>query len=252
MKQILRQSIVVISSFALLACNGSVKNDSTSNNTTSNASEITQVEDQSSSELKQNNSNEDKNSHKTKNIELNRFNELEVNCAAEVVYKSGESPSISITADDNTLNNIIADVTDNTLAISLKGNNSYDNLKIEINGPSMIEDIDLSGACSFKNIGRINPRSLDIECLGASKIALNEISCTEINIDCLEASSAIINNLECDELDIDCFGASNITISGRCIIAEYEANGASTIDVTKLNASKIAKEMITDASTIKK
>ena len=247
MKLILRALIIVASSLSLLACNlESTKKEATSHN-----------DNHSSSKIEQNISNGDKSngskgSYITKNIELIKFSELEVNCAAEIIYNSGESPSISITTDNNTLNNLITTVNDNTLSISLKGNNSYHYLKIEINGPSILEDIDLSGACSFKNVGRINPRSLDIECLGASNIILNDISCTEINIDCMGASSTNITGLQCDELDIECSGASNVIMSGRCINAEYSADGASTIDVTKLNASKIIKEMITGASTLKK
>lgn len=247
MKLILRALIIVASSLSLLACNlESTKKEATSHN-----------DNHFSSKIEQNISNGDKSngskgSYITKNIELIKFSELEVNCAAEIIYNSGESPSISITTDNNTLNNLITTVNDNTLSISLKGNNSYDYLKIEINGPSILEDIDLSGACSFKNVGRINPRSLDVECLGASNIILNDISCTEINIDCMGASSTNITGLQCDELDIECSGASNVIMSGRCINAEYSADGASTIDVTKLNASKIIKEMITGASTLKK
>ena len=247
MKLILRALIIVASSLSLLACNlESTKKEATSHN-----------DNHSSSKIEQNISNGDKSngskgSYITKNIELIKFSELEVNCAAEIIYNSGESPSISITTDNNTLNNLITTVNDNTLSISLKGNNSYDYLKIEINGPSILEDIDLSGACSFKNVGRINPRSLDVECLGASNIILNDISCTEINIDCMGASSTNITGLQCDELNIECSGASNVIMSGRCINAEYSADGASTIDVTKLNASKIIKEMITGASTLKK
>ena len=247
MKLILRALIIVASSLSLLACNlESTKKEATSHN-----------DNHSSSKIEQNISNGDKSngskgSYITKNIELIKFSELEVNCAAEIIYNSGESPSISITTDNNTLNNLITTVNDNTLSISLKGNNSYEYLKIEINGPSILEDINLSGACSFKNVGRINPRSLDVECLGASNIILNDISCTEINIDCMGASSTNITGLQCDELDIECSGASNVIMSGRCINAEYSADGASTIDVTKLNASKIIKEMITGASTIKK
>lgn len=247
MKLILRALIIVASSLSLLACNlESTKKEATSHN-----------DNHSSSKIEQNISNGDKSngskgSYITKNIELIKFSELEVNCAAEIIYNSGESPSISITTDNNTLNNLITTVNDNTLSISLKGNNSYHYLKIEINGPSILEDIDLSGACSFKNVGRINPRSLDVECLGASNIILNDISCTEINIDCMGASSTNITGLQCDELDIECSGASNVIMSGRCINAEYSADGASTIDVTKLNASKIIKEMITGASTLKK
>lgn len=258
MKQILRTLIIATSSLSLLACNlESTKKELTTHNDTTTSNIITTDDNQSSSKVEQNISNEtksnpSKDSYITKNIEINKFNELEVNCAAEIIYNSGESPSISITTDNNTLNNLISTVNDNTLSISLKGNNSYDYLKIEINGPSILEDIDLSGACSLKNVGRINPRSLDVECLGASNIILNDVSCTEINIDCLGASSTNITGLQCDELDIECSGASNVIISGRCINAEYSADGASTIDVTKLNASKIIKEMITGASTIKK
>lgn len=188
----------------------------------------------------------------TSEMNLPNFNEIEISCASEIIYSTEGNPSIKIISDKEIASNININTHDKKLTISLNGNNRYDCLKFEIHGTSKLEEIDLTGACSFKNNGILDPRSLDIDCTGASTIALDNISTKELNIDCLGASSVSISNINCSNLGIDCEGASSVKASGRCNNAEFEAMGASVIDVSNLKASKITKEEIVDASTLKK
>lgn len=186
-------------------------------------------------------------------ISLQDFNEIQVNCAAEVVYIAGKSsPSITITCDDDIRENIIVKVVDSKLCLGIKGSKNYDSLKFEINGTAMLEDIDIAGAGLLSIDGKLNPRNLDIDCAGASKVEINGISCAELKIDCSGASNVNVGAIDCDELEVDCIGASLVIVGGRCQNAEYEANGASTIDVKNMNAVKVEKEEFFDSSKIKK
>lgn len=186
-------------------------------------------------------------------IKVRDFDELEVGCAAEIVYVSGGgNPVVIVTTDDETRKNVIVEVHERKLYLGIKGNNSYDKLKFEVHGTSKLDDINITGAATFENKGQLNPRDLDVDCTGASSITLKNIACTELNIDCSGASKALVSEISCDELELTSTGASSIIAAGRCLNAEYEANGASTIDVSNLKATKIKKEQSTGASTIVK
>lgn len=185
-------------------------------------------------------------------IKVRDFDEIEVSCAAEVVYVAGGgNPVVIVTTDNETRKNVVVEVHERQLHLGVKGNNNYDQLKFEVHGTSKLDDIEIMGACSFTNKGQLNPRDLDIDCTGASSVTLNNISCTELNIDCSGASKANIADISCDELDLTSTGASTITVVGRCLNAEYEANGASTIDATNMRSTKIIKVQSAGASTIK-
>ncbi len=185
-------------------------------------------------------------------IKVRDFDEIEVSCAAEVVYVAGGgNPVVIVTTDNETRKNVVVEVHERQLHLGVKGNNNYDQLKFEVHGTSKLDDIEIMGACSFSNKGQLNPRDLDIDCSGASSVTINNISCTELNVDCSGASKADITDISCDELDLTSTGASTITISGRCLNAEYEANGASTIDATNMRSTKIRKMQSAGASTIK-
>lgn len=184
-------------------------------------------------------------------IKVPDFNEININGAAEVIYiTGGGAPMVTVTASDSICDNIIVHVENRKLFLGVKDDIAYDTLRIEVHGTSMLEDIELNGAASMKVCGTMNPRNLDIDCNGASAIEISEIHCTELNIDCFGASFANISNIICDEIDVDCNSASTAKLEGRCHNARYEANGASTINSSLLNAINIEKSIENGASTI--
>lgn len=184
-------------------------------------------------------------------IKVQDFNEIKVSNAAEVKYVAGGgAPLVVVTADEAILDNIVVKVVDHKLHLGLKGLVSYNTLKFEVYGTPMIEEIDVMGAASVEVIGALNPRNLDVECSGASKVNINGVSCAELKIDCMGASYVKIEKIDCDELDVDCSGASSVFLDGRCQTAKYKANGASTIKVSSLNAIKIEKAESNGASNI--
>lgn len=144
-------------------------------------------------------------------IKVRDFDEIEVGCAAEVIYVSGGgNPIVIVSTDDETRKNVIIEVHERKLYLGIKGNNSYDKLKFEVHGTSKLDDINISGAVTFANKGQLNPRELDVDCTGASSITLNNIACTELNIDCSGASKASATDISCDELELTSTGASSI------------------------------------------
>ena len=184
-------------------------------------------------------------------IKIPDFDEIYVNGAAEVIYVTGGgAPLVIVTASDSISNNIIVHVEERKLFLEVKDDISYDTLRFEIHGTSMLENIELNGATFMRICGTMNPRNIDIDCNGASTIEIDEIHCTELNIDCFGASFANISNIICDEIDVDCNGASTAKLEGRCHNARYEANGASTINSALLNAINIEKSIENGASTI--
>lgn len=260
MKKVSLFSNIIFLLLLLSACNNSTSEtkQSVSNDSVSASSSVTLNNDSSltansfsQQSITQVNHSADNDIYTTE-MELSKFNEVEINCASEVEYVTNNEYAIKITTYEKTASNLDINVHDQKLRISLTGNNNYNYLKFTIYGTSKLEDVELTSACSFRNNGDLNPRGLDIDCNGASMITLNNISTSELNIDCDGASSANINNASCNNLDIDCNGASSIVIIGQCRNAEFEANGASSIDIKQLNCSKITKEEIMGASTLKK
>ncbi len=184
-------------------------------------------------------------------IKIQDFNEIHVSSAAEVKYVAGSaSPSVVVTADDSIIENVVIKVVDHKLYLGLKGDVNYSTLKFEVHGTPMIEEIDVMGAASVDVIGVLNPRNFDIDCTGASRVNINEVSCAELKIDCLGASSVKVEKIDCDELNVECSGASLVSLDGRCQNAKYEASGASTIKASSLNAIKVEKAESNGASMI--
>ncbi len=174
--------------------------------------------------------------------EMPDFDEIQINCASDVVYVAGSgAPTITVTAKDSTNKNVLIKVVEHKLHIGIKDGSMCDSLHIEIHGTPMLEDIELQGAVFMRVEGALTPRNLDVDCNGASTIEIKEVSCAELNIDCFGASSAKISNIVSDEVDVDCNGASTVKLNGRCQIAKYVANGASTIDVSSFQAVKVEK-----------
>lgn len=184
-------------------------------------------------------------------IKVRDFNEIQVSNAADVKYVAGGgAPSVVVTADDDILDKVVVKVVDHKLYLGLKGCVSYNTLKFEVHGTTMIEEIDAMGASSVEVIGELNPRNLDIDCTGASKVNINGVSCAELKIDCMGASYVKAEKIDCDELDVDCSGASKVSLDGRCQNAKYEANGASMIKASSLQTVKIEKIEANGASKI--
>ena len=185
--------------------------------------------------------------------EIPDFDEIQINCASDVVYVAGRgAPTITVTAKDSTSKNVIIKVVEHKLCIGIKDGTMCDSLHLEIHGTPMLEDIELHGAACMKVEGALTPRNLDIDCNGASTIEINKVSCAELNIDCVGASTAKISNIVSDEVDVDCNGASTVKVNGRCQVAKYVANGASSIDVSSFQAEKVEKLENNGASSILK
>ena len=185
--------------------------------------------------------------------EIPDFDEIQINCASDVVYVAGSgAPTIIVTAKDSTSRNVIIKVVEHKLCIGIRDGTMCDSLHLEIHGAPLLEDIELQGAACMKVEGALTPRNLDIDCNGASTIEINKVSCAELNIDCFGASFVNISNIICDDIDVDCNGAATVKLNGRSQVAKYEANGASSIDASAFDAVKIEKMENNGASSILK
>jgi len=149
------------------------------------------------------------------------FTEIEAGSAFVVKLSQGEPQQLSISADDNYINNIETTVENNRLVITSSGIKNPSAMNIYIKVPN-ITLIDLQGAARLDSDGVLKGASLTIEASGASK--------TYLELDVMELKSEIS-------------GASKVVLLGTAQAHKTEVSGASSLDALKLSSQAVDAEI---------
>lgn len=182
---------------------------------------------------------------KSETRNVRNFDKIEANGAVNLEINAQKDFSFSIEADDNLLQNIKTEVSDNTLKIYSEGEISPKtpiNVKIslpeivglDVNGAS---NAILSGATSDLIVLKANGASkikidgqvikLKADASGASTIEAENMKAEDVDINANGASSASV--LATEELHMDASGASKIFYVGEPKRIKQNASGASSI-----------------------
>lgn len=143
------------------------------------------------------------------------YSALVVSSAINVTY-SPDVKVVTITGDEKDIERIECKVTGGKVSLaSKKSSNGFritnlssrrGHIDVVVPSSSMLSEITVSGASSFKAECSIEAREVEIEVSGASSLSAE---------------------VYCDDLDVDVSGASNVYVSGKSENASYSVSGAS-------------------------
>ncbi|HOY32734.1 MAG TPA: head GIN domain-containing protein [Bacteroidales bacterium] len=159
----------------------------------------------------------------TKDVQVGEFSKLEIEGFFKVILTQGETPKLSIEADENLIEYINVKVSNKKLKIRSKKNiRGSKDISIYLTFNSL-DQIMVSGYTSVSSAADLNFDKLNLELSGNCKLDMN---------------------LNCVGLNAEISGNSNAALSGAVLTANFDVSGASKveafelyIDDLKLNAS---------------
>lgn len=167
------------------------------------------------------------NAQESKNYELNKFNNLTISGAAEVVFTQSDSLSLKVVTSEKQFENVFIRQEDNTLYLRTKGNYK-DDIVFYLAAPSL-KAVEISGASNFKSKNKITTDSLFFNTSGASNIKAD-----------------IANQY----IKLVLSGASDIKFTGTTDFLQANISGASSLKSYSLTAKK-ADVFVSGASSAK-
>ncbi len=178
---------------------------------------------------------------KTENRTVGSFNSVEVGGNINVYLKQDSSSSVKVEADEDLMQYIVIEVSNNTLYIKPKDHanlKSSKGIKVYVSNPSY-KNFDANGASDIYSESKItSSEDMDIDVSGASSVEL-DLHAPSVETELSGASNVTLRG-ETKNFTADGSGASQI----RCFNlmtenADIEVSGASHADVfasVKLNA----------------
>jgi hypothetical protein len=159
------------------------------------------------------------------------FNSIENSTSIDVVYKKADTTGITITADENLMDDIITETTSNKLLIKTRGTKCLDfNTRplITITAPS-IQTIVESGSASFI-ADELTGSNITLKLTGSGDISVATITATGLNIS-LSGSGNIKSN-SCTSANSDVFlsGSGKIDLIGQSEISNLKLSGSGKIN----------------------
>ena len=163
--------------------------------------------------------------------EVDSFDGIIVSSAInlQVSVDSEASRAVTVTYDDNILDNLVTRVDGDTLIIELEGslNLTGDVARmVEVVTPTLVE-LDASGAASVDVTGSTPGLALTVS--GASSVDLNDFEVGDVDVDASGASSVLINAT--GDVTGSASGASSVTVRGNPTNVSIDTSGASSVDV---------------------
>ena len=176
----------------------------------------------------------------TRNYPINgTYTGLDVSSAFQVTV-SAQVNDVVVTVGNLAHPRVIVKVKEGKLHIGFKPHTTYNGVATAVIPASIIRDLELSGASSFK--GDLSGNEVDIDLSGASFFKGNIVA-HDVAFD-LSGASTCESNVETDELDIELSGASSAILNGLCQSnMELEISGASKLEAAHINAPSIHGNM---------
>jgi hypothetical protein len=155
------------------------------------------------------------NAQQSKNYDVNKFSNLTISGAAEVIFTQADSTSLKVVTTEKQFENISIRQEDNTLYLRTKGNYKED-IVFYLSAPS-IRSLEISGASNFKSKNKLTTDSLFFNASGASNIKAD-----------------IANQF----ISLVLSGASDIKFTGTTDFIRANISGASSLKSYSLTAKK--------------
>jgi hypothetical protein len=151
--------------------------------------------------------------------EVDAFRAIDATHAFVVTVERGEQPAVTIEADDNLDQDVIAEVRDETLHLSVRGGITLTDATLRATVTALeLDEVRASGAARIELVDEVADDVLRAEASGAS---------------------TVVATVEARELEAKASGASTVEVAGTADTAVLDADGASTIDAAALTVGDV-------------
>jgi len=166
----------------------------------------------------------------TETRQVGDFDSIEASDAVnvELTVESGAETSVSVTYDDNLIDQIVTDVRGSTLEISIEGSvSTIGGGRFVAVTVGSLETIAVSGAVDVRGRGQLD--SYELVASGASDVDFGDLDATDVTIEVSGASDVTLHASESVTGEVS--GASDVIVEGDPSSVRVETSGASDFDV---------------------
>lgn len=181
----------------------------------------------------------------TEKSRLDDFHSIDCSIAAEIAYTPGKKSFIELELPESMAGRIEYEVRNQCLHIRYKGKTetcsfkSHD-IRCRIGSPRL-EDINLRGATRFTTSAPIESDDFKLECSGAVKMRIPQISCRTFEADFSGASRAEFNICKANRISIQNSGAGQLDITAQSEETEICNSGVGKISAN-LTGERVSVE----------
>jgi hypothetical protein len=170
----------------------------------------------------------------TKTYDLSGFNGLRIDNAFAATVTRGDAYGISVTVDDNLVNDLRVELDGDTLQIGLDPSKSYNDttLKAEVTLPSLVA-LEVTGASTADVTGFASQDALDLQASGAGSADLTGMRAGDVTIN-VSGGAHLSGGLEAQKISGEVSGAGQVSLEGSAMSAKLEASGAGKLDLGSL------------------
>ncbi len=167
----------------------------------------------------------------TESRQAEGFSQIDVGSAVtlDVTVDPRAEHSVTVSYDDNILDNLITRVSGDKLVIEIEGDvnltGNHDRI-VEVTMPNL-NSLTASGATGVTVSGSIGDLDLDVS--GASRVDLSELAVGDVTVDASGASSVYIDTNAV--VAGSASGASNVVVRGNPASVLIETSGAASVDL---------------------
>jgi hypothetical protein len=178
------------------------------------------------------------------------FNSIENSTSIDVIYNKADTARITVTADENLVDNITTETRNNKLIIRTKGNKCLDfNTRplITISSPSL-QTVNASGSATFI-ADEVSGANVSVKMSGSGEISIEKISATDLTISLSGSGNIKCNDCTSANSDVFLSGSGGITLGGQSENSNLKISGSGKIN-TENFALKTADITITGSGDV--
>jgi hypothetical protein len=151
--------------------------------------------------------------------EVGAFRAIDAAHAFQVTVELGDQAAVTVEADDNLVDDLVVEVRDEVLHLSMRSGLTVTNatIRASVTAPAL-DQVHASGAARIEVTEPVAADRLRAEASGAS---------------------TVVATVDARELEAKASGASTVEVAGTADTAVLDADGASTIDAAALTAGDV-------------
>lgn len=165
---------------------------------------------------------EDNSKIKTESRPVSGFNKLEISGSFIVEITQGKEESLKIEANEDLCSQVLTEIKDNTLQISMNGKTwKKGKIKLFLTFKNL-DEISSAGSLAMKSIGSLNFTTLNLDLSGSAEIDLQ---------------------VQASKIKAEMSGSSNTRLSGIVTTMEVEISGAGSLEAPELTSQNFEIEI---------